>query len=72
MIFVPRSGYVPFHEDVDIEARVQRSTDFICESEHNDKPYTVEAVVDKQFHRHSIQYEFLVKRIGYSKQQHRS
>ena len=59
------SDYIPFHEDVDIEARLSRTDDSTTQYyDNNDDQYTVEMVIDKRFHRYRNQYEFLVKWIG--------
>ena len=66
------TDYTPFHADLNIEARLPSNDDLsgnLEDSDHcsdDDDPYIVEAVIDKRFHRHRNQYEFLVKWVGYS------
>jgi len=61
----------PFHDNLNIEARLANNdlAEDICSRDNDsgdEDPYIVEAVIDKWFHRHQNQYEFLVKWVGYS------
>jgi len=62
------SDYTPFHDNLNIETRYDLAED-ICSRDNDsvdEDPYIVEAVIDKWFHRHQNQYEFLVKWVGHS------
>ena len=37
-----------------------------CDEDHTDEPYIVEKVLQKRFHSHRNQYEFLVSWVGYT------
>lgn len=61
--------YVPYHEDVDVEARQSNSSagsDEIPISDDSNDPFIVEKILDKRFHKHRNQYEYLVQWIGYT------
>jgi len=61
---------VPYHEDVDVEARQSNSStgsyDEIPIINDSNDPFIVEKNLDKHFHKHRNQYEYLIKWIGYS------
>ena len=61
-------GYLPYHEDVDIER--QQPPDETKEVEpteidDNDDLYIVEKILEKRFHQQRNQYEYLVQWVGY-------
>ena len=60
--------YMPYHEDADVVQRVEKlseSADSCSENETAD-PYIVDKVLNKRFHAHRHQYEFLVSWVGYT------
>ena len=61
-------GYLPYHEDVDIEGRQPPDeTNEVepTEIDDNDDPYIVEKILEKRFHQQRNQYEYLVQWVGY-------
>lgn len=60
-------GYVPYHDDLDLHSRLTTpACNLQLEECSNEDPYIVEQVLDKRFR--SGQYEFLVKWVGYTKE----
>ena len=60
--------YILYHEDADVGQRVEKlseSADSCSENETTD-PYIVDEVLNKRFHAHRHQYEFLVSWAGYT------
>lgn len=66
-------GWTPYHEEVNLEARLQHAPNPDCDSDSEDKPaegeddsHVVEQVIKKRYHPRRQQYEFLVKWREYS------
>ena len=63
-------GYVPYYDDLDIQARlpaVTENTSTSTNQNHMDEdPYFVETIVAKRFNTQKVQYEYLVKWLGYA------
>ena len=62
-------GYLPYHEDFDIEGRQPDDTNEVGpQNDDNDDSYIVEKILEKRFHQQPQQrnqYEYLVKWVGY-------
>ena len=63
------AGYVPYHADLDVQARLplepDNSEDHTTTDDENDS-YLVEKIVSKRFNAQKVQYEYLVKWLGYA------
>ena len=61
-------GYLPFHDDIDFEARLSKESASISEdAEQGDTdPFIVDKVINKRFNSQKSQYEFLVSWVGYT------
>ena len=61
-------GYLPFHDDIDFEARLPKESASIPEdAEQADAdPFIVDKIINKRFNSQKSQYEFLVSWVGYT------
>ena len=61
-------GYLPFHDDIDFEARLPKESASIPEdAEQADAdPFIVDKIIKKRFNSQKSQYEFLVSWVGYT------
>lgn len=65
--------YLPFHDDIDIDARLPKqctasaTTDMVDDPNESD-PFIVNQIINKRFNSYKGQYEFLVSWVGYSDQ----
>ena len=64
-LFPDLTDYVPFHPQLDLTDRLtEPPTDL--EQDDSDDPFIVEKIVEKRYNSKKVQYEYLVKWIGYS------
>ena len=68
---VALQDFLPYHDEADIDQRLvefnyELTVPSACDEDHTDEPYIVEKVLQKRFHSHRNQYEFLVSWVGYT------
>lgn len=61
------SGYEPFHSEIDFASILSaNAVPTQVKSPHTPDPYIVEKIVAKRFNSHKVQYEYLIKWVGYT------
>ena len=63
---VELGDYLPYHDDADIDQRIEELNSAVECADDDEDPYIVDKVLQKRFHPQRNQYEFLVSWVGYS------